>query len=185
MISASDWTKLRYSVDCAGTQGVQGPTGAIGIGAIGPTGPTGPGGIAGNTGPTGPVGSAGGTGPTGVIGTPDLEFEVIDLTPGDVTISLGHADKYKTYVGVTSVIRTLTFDVDNLRGTNDNDYYINFKNGSTGEVVLQITGANSIFPAGVTFKGLASFTSGSVIVTSKVITIQCKINGSFVSVTVL
>jgi hypothetical protein len=186
MISASEWTKLRYSVDCQGIAGPTGPTGPQGIGAVGPTGPSGPAGIIGNTGPTGPTGSRGGTGPTGVDGTPNLGIEIINILASPITISLTPADKYKTYIVPTIGTVEVRFDVTNLKGTIDNDYYIRVKNGGTGEYSLQVTSATSVFPSGVPLKPPGRIIGpGGFTITTDIVTIHCRINGSFVFVNIL
>lgn len=177
-------------MDCEGIAGPTGPTGPQGIGAVGPTGPSGPAGIIGNTGPTGPTGSRGGTGPTGVIGTPLLEFQVIEFTtPGSgVLEELYPSYIYKTYVVIptTSTLDRLIFDVTNLIGTNITDYYIRVKNGGTTQFRIEFRGATSVFPASTPLKIPGrSIGPGGITVTTNIVTIQCRISGSFVFVTVL
>jgi hypothetical protein len=187
MISASEWTKLRYSVDCQGIAGPTGPTGPQGIGAVGPTGPSGPAGLIGDTGPTGPTGSRGGTGHTGVDGTPNLGFEIINVAVSPTTISLTPADKYKTYIVVSSsTLAEVRFDVTNLKGTNDNDYYIRVKNGGTIQYNLRVISATSVFPSGIILKPPGRSTdSAGITDTTRIVTIDCRINGSLVFVNIL
>lgn len=144
MLTAGQWTQVRYTVNCEGLIGPTGATGPTGDGILGDVGNTGP---IGNTGPqggTGPTGPSGRTGNTGPIGPSSLSVSKLNLTGGSSSQTLTITDKHTTFlISSTNDDSVLTMNPINLLNMSDTDYYISFKNRGPNRCNIQLINCDS------------------------------------------
>lgn len=147
MITASQWTAKKNTLNCGGPMGPTGPTGPDGdqgatrIGATGPTGPTGP---PGGTGPTGDPGFPGGAGVAGVSLPIVLN---LNLT-GDTTLTILPENRYTLYIYRSTTEAgpiNIAIDPSALSSITDDNYYIMLKNASNArQITVTLTGGRTI-----------------------------------------
>jgi hypothetical protein len=145
MLTAGQWTRIRFTVNCEGSQGPTGPVGPAGPGEPGDPGDQGEVGDTGFTGPTGPTGPEGDQGNTGPIGPSTLPIQKIEFSLNyDLILEL--EDKYKTFICIpTTSSSTISIDADALlNALDDNNYYIIIKNASEYSFTLNFATSSNV-----------------------------------------
>jgi len=195
MISAGQWTRIKYTIDCAGIQGPMGPTGPNGLGVLGDIGITGPTGPTGPIGPPGPTGPTGPTGPEGPTGPTNLQIEKINISANHI-IRPTIEEKYKTFIIVPSAAGfNVQINVNNFVSLSegsplfniiDGNYYIMIKNGGQHSFNLSVINAVDVDPPqAIPVNGRTLNPDGQITSTSRLIFVHCQITGEYVSVMVL